>query len=363
MIELDVWLTLDGQVVVSHDATLSRTAGRPDVRITETRYADLPLLSPRPNLNPGNSNDMGTTGVVGGSGSVSEQEMSRRVKHGKENQHCPANNNISDLKPPLLKHVFALVGRKVPIIVEVKQNSQELIEKVWELIYAHSRQDTTVWFSLSDAINAKLLARDPLLPRISSVREVLMLSIYYWIGALPFVSISSRIQGVKIGLPNLAALRQRLGNPNIHTSNSAHSTTTTATTTATTTSTTTTSTTNATTTAANTAPATSATTTPLLVRKDVSGRDRGEGGGGISHLFFRALPESAIGVLLILVRHLLGPHPKMVQHLQARGHLVWALIVNSEEDWQTAQCCKVDAILTDRPAWVSNLSSLQKKKH
>lgn len=42
---VDVWLSADQKVIVSHDNHLQRVTGR-DVRITETRAADLPYLRP-----------------------------------------------------------------------------------------------------------------------------------------------------------------------------------------------------------------------------------------------------------------------------------------------------------------------------
>ena len=45
MLCVDVWLSADNKVVISHDNSLSRVTGR-DVKISETDAADLPHLLP-----------------------------------------------------------------------------------------------------------------------------------------------------------------------------------------------------------------------------------------------------------------------------------------------------------------------------
>jgi len=61
-----------------------------------------------------------------------------------------------DLRLPLLADVFEEAGVALPIIVELKQDSDLLIAKVHGLIELHRRRHTTVWFSLSASLNAKL---------------------------------------------------------------------------------------------------------------------------------------------------------------------------------------------------------------
>jgi len=66
-------------------------------------------------------------------------------------------------------------------------------------------------------------------------------------------------------------------------------------------------------------------------------------------------PDWTIRAALGLVRTILGPHPRMVSHLQQRGHLVWALVVNSDADHAVFAASGADALLTDRPEWARTL--------
>jgi len=149
MVELDVRLSSDGQVVVFHDADFSRMCGCGGL-VAETRFEDFPPLR-------------------GGAG---------------------------DRRIPLLGDVLEVLPRETCLNVEFKVGQQELVEKVHGLLEAGGRLDglgggegRTVWFSLQQAINRQLRAKDPRIPIITSTGEVFKTSIAFWCGVLPYLSL------------------------------------------------------------------------------------------------------------------------------------------------------------------------------
>ncbi|XP_064619429.1 lysophospholipase D GDPD1-like isoform X2 [Lineus longissimus] len=94
MLEIDLQLTRDGEVVVSHDNTLERTAGQ-DILISETDYKDLPLL--------------------------------RHALKLDFDQRCTCEGK-EDRKIPLLRELFEAFP-DLPINIDIKFESMDLIER------------------------------------------------------------------------------------------------------------------------------------------------------------------------------------------------------------------------------------------
>ena len=61
----------------------------------------------------------------------------------------------SNEKIPLLESVFKAFPEH-PINVDIKDNNDELIDKVYQLIVDYNRKDLTVWGNFSDEVNSKL---------------------------------------------------------------------------------------------------------------------------------------------------------------------------------------------------------------
>jgi len=104
---------------------------------------------------------------------------------------------------PLFSEVLDMLNDKTGLIVEIKQDSDEMIEKIFDLLHKHGRTTagTTCWFSLKKKVNKKLqrFEKNALkLPTISSVPEVLGIFILYWLGLLPFFPLKNtfKILGV-----------------------------------------------------------------------------------------------------------------------------------------------------------------------
>uniref|UniRef100_A0A8C0IQ13 Glycerophosphodiester phosphodiesterase domain containing 3 n=1 Tax=Chelonoidis abingdonii TaxID=106734 RepID=A0A8C0IQ13_CHEAB len=151
LLELDCQRTRDGVVVVSHDQNLQRQAGQ-DQNIRELDYADLP-----PYRDP--------LEVTFSPGAFS---------HG------------SDRRIPRLEEIFQKFPN-VPVNVEIKQDDEELIRQVADLVRRYRRSHITVWASFQSKILEKCRAANPDMPYIFSVQRGLLLLLLYYTGLLPFV--------------------------------------------------------------------------------------------------------------------------------------------------------------------------------
>jgi len=173
IVELDVWLTKDGKIVVHHDESLARmTMDSCKDKIHQVDYAALPKIVP---LTPQD-------------GRVKSIPFERRAEW----------ENI-----PLLEEVLAVLPENVALIVEFKQDSNELISKVHDLILSldksgSRRKENMYWFSLIESINAKLRAKDASIPTIISATSVLKVLLYYYIGLLPFVKLPDAVFGITV---------------------------------------------------------------------------------------------------------------------------------------------------------------------
>ncbi|GMI13322.1 hypothetical protein TrLO_g7937 [Triparma laevis f. longispina] len=150
MIELDVWLTSDGEVVVFHDPTFDRVCQTPG-RVNETKFVDLPTLK----------------------------------------------NDSREDPIPKLEDVLDTIGDRVGLIIEFKQDSDELIRKAHEMLQRHQRttNGTTIWFSLKNKINKKLQKYDKTIPCLPSIIEVAQTYVLYYLGIFPFVNLPYNVFG------------------------------------------------------------------------------------------------------------------------------------------------------------------------
>ena len=169
MLELDVWLTTDGDVVVFHDDDLHRMTNGDDLRRTDElsskEWSDL-LLRPKPS----DGWDQG---------------------HAKD-------DGKQQYAVPFLKDIFAALPRETRFIIEFKQDSQALVEKVYAMAAEDGRLDHIVWFSLKQPINQRLCDFSRSVPRIVSVQAVLRITLLFFCGLLPFVDVPEDIFGLKV---------------------------------------------------------------------------------------------------------------------------------------------------------------------
>jgi hypothetical protein len=161
VIELDVWMSKDGEVVVFHDSDFKRmTSGKCLGTVTETPFKDFPRL-----VQPSSDRD----------GEYSELDRCRI---------------------PLLSDVLSLVPQHVCMIIEFKQDSNALIHAVLQLLLDKNRVETTFWFSLKESINSKLRRFDSRIPTICSEIGMLKILFAYYLGILPFIPIPDAVFGI-----------------------------------------------------------------------------------------------------------------------------------------------------------------------
>lgn len=146
MLELDCHLTKDGEVVVCHDHNLLRSTGT-NKSISEVNYKDLPLLKPRLpiDFDPG----------------MLKQFFKKLYFWIKWFRNCSLTDveyigteKEEDRRFPLLKEVFEAFPN-IPINIDIKVNSDELITKVSNLIKEYNREEYTVWGNFNDDITQK----------------------------------------------------------------------------------------------------------------------------------------------------------------------------------------------------------------
>lgn len=154
MLEMDVQLTRDGQVVISHDNNLLRSTGV-DKNISDLNYSELPLLKEQLPVDFDNAN------------------------------MCKGGN---DRKIALLKDVFQQFPN-VPVNVDIKSDNDELIKKVAQLTSEFKREDLTVWGNFQDQVTRKCYIENPRMPILFSSKRVLHLCLLTYSGLLPFVNI------------------------------------------------------------------------------------------------------------------------------------------------------------------------------
>lgn len=177
-IEFDVWLTQDGFIVVHHDETLNRMSGGVcDKKINEVAYKDLPQLSP---------------------------------KDHDQKDRCDQFSKDETNAIPLFEDVIKLLVQSphVSMIIEFKQDNDQLISKVDEILGKHKKQDSIFWFSLEDKINQKLREFNPSIPTITSIQSMLNILLLYYAGILPFVDIEDAVFGITVDEISLEQIQQ-----------------------------------------------------------------------------------------------------------------------------------------------------------
>ena len=154
MLEIDVHLTNDNEVVVSHDNNLLRTTGV-DKEITKTSSSDLPELLPE-----------------------------LPVNFDKDNI-CTGNG---DRKIPTLRELFEEFPN-IPINIDIKDNDDRLIEEVNNLIVKYKREHLCVWGNFHSVVVDKCYKKNPNVGLLFSIKQCAKLALLTYSGLLPFVPI------------------------------------------------------------------------------------------------------------------------------------------------------------------------------
>ncbi|XP_051905163.1 lysophospholipase D GDPD3a [Hippocampus zosterae] len=157
MLELDCHLTRDGYVVVSHDENLLRQTGH-DITISSVSVQDLPLYKERLEL----------TFYRGHYSSGSDRTFT------------------------LLEDVFRKFP-EIPISIEIKENNDQLIEKVSQLVKRYHREEITVWASVNSNILSKCRQTNAAMPYSFSLSRGVLLLLFFYSGLLPFVPLGESL--------------------------------------------------------------------------------------------------------------------------------------------------------------------------
>jgi glycerophosphoryl diester phosphodiesterase len=158
MLEMDLHLTKDEEIVVMHDDDLYRVTGV-NGRIKNLNYDELPT----------------------------------KVR---DNLACPFPEHLGqsvntvglDTHVPKLEELFQLFPG-VPFNIDLKQDSDLLLEKTHALIKKYNREDLVIWGSFRDNTCTKCYEKDPSIPLIFSAKAVAKLLALHYTGLLPFVPI------------------------------------------------------------------------------------------------------------------------------------------------------------------------------
>jgi glycerophosphoryl diester phosphodiesterase len=175
-IELDVWSTKCGQVVVFHDPDLMRMCG--DARkVVDCTFDELPSIQlPTPDSDPWSH---------GHTHSLRDKEKTEGSKKGGES-----------MRIPLLSDVLSALPKDRWVLIEFKQHSPELVAKVDTLVKELGVDERTLWFSLLRPINDLLKAHNPTRPRVMSIAEITRTILLYHTGLLPLCSLTSPVFGI-----------------------------------------------------------------------------------------------------------------------------------------------------------------------
>lgn len=157
LLEVDVRRTRDGAVVLSHDRGLRRQAGL-DRDLAQLDYQELPPY---------------------------REELEVTFAPG-----CFSRGR--DRRMPLLAEVFARFPG-VPISIEIKDDDDELIRQVAELVRRHDRASITLWASFNHRILRKCRAAHPAMPYGFSPRRALLALAAHRLGLLPLLPLGEAV--------------------------------------------------------------------------------------------------------------------------------------------------------------------------
>jgi len=170
MLELDLHLTKDNKVVVMHDDDLYRVTSVNE-RVSNLNYDELPkhfrssLNVPFP-TQPGELLD--TDGI--------------------------------DTHIPTLEEVFQTFPH-TPINIDLKQESDLLIDLTYDLIKKYNREDLVIWGSFRESTCLKAFNKGPEIPLLFSAKAIAKLLLYYYTGLLPFIPLRQSFLEIPVFTP------------------------------------------------------------------------------------------------------------------------------------------------------------------
>nr|XP_032823598.1 lysophospholipase D GDPD1-like [Petromyzon marinus] len=152
VLELDVQVTKDGVIVVAHDDDLRRATGRSQ-RIRDLNFDELPIYKDK-------------LEITFDQGHFNKASKDRRI--------------------PTLREVFEKFS-DLAINVEIKEDNDETINKVAELVEEFGREDRTVWASAIWEVMLKCRVANPRMPTMFATGRIYSLLLLFYTGLLPFM--------------------------------------------------------------------------------------------------------------------------------------------------------------------------------
>eukprot|EP01062_Namystynia_karyoxenos_P014688 TRINITY_DN15300_c0_g1_i1.p1 TRINITY_DN15300_c0_g1~~TRINITY_DN15300_c0_g1_i1.p1 ORF type:complete len:366 (+),score=140.22 TRINITY_DN15300_c0_g1_i1:88-1098(+) len=168
-LELDVWITTDGEVVVHHDRTLQRTAGdRRNVSdLSAADLQELPLLHER----------------MGSSSAGAAAARGERL--------C------------LLREVFAEFPHAA-VNIDLKHHEHPAAARLVAAVVAEfGARHRVVWGSMAERARRELSDADPQVPCFCSRNGIIRILLGYWTGLLPFMPLQCTFYEVPYLTPEI----------------------------------------------------------------------------------------------------------------------------------------------------------------
>ncbi|CCW68625.1 unnamed protein product [Phytomonas sp. Hart1] len=175
MLEMDVWMSFDKKIVVSHDDDLSRTCGKKydNVKISELVVGDFPERTLPQSLR--------VIPLYYKNGDKTFYEASADVPIDNRTRVC------------LLTEVFEIFPN-IPMHIDIKVLSSEAVYAVLDMIRKYHREDFTIVgssVSKNKAYIKKYFIKNPEIQSnfriFANKRDFLFVYIYYYLGLLPFI--------------------------------------------------------------------------------------------------------------------------------------------------------------------------------
>ncbi|PNH08586.1 Adenine deaminase [Tetrabaena socialis] len=182
LLELDVQLTRDGRAAVFHDADLGRMCGPAfrGKRVADFDFEALPPLLPTP----------GAHGGIGRDPSPSTAASTSTTQPTTTSTPIPGSDPDCR-RIPLLDEVMAAFPA-VPLQIDLKVASQQLVAVVAELVAVSRREHTVLWGSFLHSTNTALYAANPRVPLFASAPRGLLLLAAHCAGQLHRVHVYER---------------------------------------------------------------------------------------------------------------------------------------------------------------------------
>jgi len=160
VLEIDLHETLDGVAVVCHDPNLQRLCGR-DIEVSQVNFCDLPAL--RPELQVMSEPD-------GVTSAPTDPQSGRNIVR-------------------LVELFDSIPG--VVFNIDLKENSPQFADQVAKVIFKKDMRLRVIWGSdKSSSLATYLTEKYPDIPQFFGTNSVLKTVLFYWIGILPFVTLS-----------------------------------------------------------------------------------------------------------------------------------------------------------------------------